>query len=811
MADTAILRPTSDAAGGTFSLGQGAWTRAAGRVAGAAYSGCDEGSLDETDTAYALARTADTSYNPGRFEFYFSAPPTGVAISSLSIKAYLRTSSAGPSYFAESPRMKGFVSIASTRYYQSGPSYVTVSNHCNRNTKADAGTHVIFTVGTWATNPATAAAWTLSDLAAGVFIAGLEAGGVAEGQAGNGIPHANGGSTAQLDAAQFWVELTTTPSETFVTPIRLSASAILRLLGRPLRIVDFTAPVEFSDLRPGDTVYVTHPFYPTDDGLGVGVKDWERRGLKVLAVQDPIDPPEIRIRALDTFDRACTFWSTWRTDIGADTVNGSGIPRFDQGGGYTVARTTADWIERPTDRLLVSISANRARITPWGLLVQGGSYSGSSADTGELDSYQLDNTFARGTGGHDTTVTTGSTTAFTNWVATVAGGGSCKVWKDANFRFDDATTYARHVKLATGANYNTDNAYLYQALSSFPTNISIRARYLFSLADPNLDPKQTSYILRRTLGGTANDWTTSGWSASLAWRKFLNGETSTGGAGKASFFKSGNFYEYWTDEIPYGSGATPILTNTALLHQENNATLYLHQALLYHSGTATGQGKRVIRREVDVTQGSVVTNAADVVDLNNDESYRIALTDRGTVSFVFVPRWDHEDLEDGGRKYLLCIQNDSSNNDRDLVYYYRDSSTAARLIFERVYGGASAGYAAITMSPRASYLTPIKVAIRWVGASGELGLAAKTLDVFVNGTKGTAAVASQYCRQKTTGAYIAIGRQALGAPGSSDNIYEFADGYFSDMEFRADCLGDTQVAALHGRIGKNMNLPTAVT
>ena len=375
MADTAILRPTSDGAGAGFTYPMGVWTRASGYSAGAAYSGCDEGSLDESDAGYATSRASTTTYNPGRFEFLFTAPPTGVAISSLALKAYCRHSCAGADYMVELPRMKGFVKIGSTYYYQTGPAYVTVTQAINKNTQGDAGSFGLYTVGTWATNPATAAAWTLSDLAAGTLIAGLEAGGVAEGQAGNGVPHSYGGSNASFDLAQFWVELTTTPSETFVNPIRISASALLRIMSLPLRVVSFSAPAIFSDVKPGDTVYVTHPHYPTEDGAGAGAKSYERRPIKVLAVSDQVEPHQVTIRGLDMVDRACTFWSPWRTDVGADTVNLTGLARFDQGGGYTVKRTTADWIDRPTDKTLVSISANKPRITPWGLLIQGGTHA----------------------------------------------------------------------------------------------------------------------------------------------------------------------------------------------------------------------------------------------------------------------------------------------------------------------------------------------------------------------------------------------------------------------------------------------------
>ena len=812
MADTAILRPTSDAAGSAFTHGQGVWTRAGGRVAGSTFAGCDEASLDETDTGYAVARTTDTSYNPGRYEFYFSAPPTGVAITSLTIKAYCRYSCAGPDFFAEYPRMKGFVSIGGTRYYQSGPGYVTVTNFCNRNTTSDPGTHGLYTVGVWATNPATAAAWTLSDLAAGSFIAGLEAGGVAEGQAGNGIPHANGGATAQFDLGEIWIELTTTPSETFVNPIRLSASAVLRIFGGPTRPVELAGPVELSILRPGDTLYVAHPLYPSEDGLGAGTKDWELRPLKVLSVADPIEPPQIRIRALDLRDRFCSFWSTWRTDIGADTVNLSGIPRFDQGGGYSVARSSADWIERPTDRALVAISAAKPRITPFGLLVQGGAFSGSSAATGELVSYFKNNSFSQGAGGHGTSVPNGDTTAFTSWGAVLVGGGHINVWKDANYRFDDPTTYARHVKMGSGAAYVSDNGHLYQTVTSHGANYRIRAQLVFAAQQPTLNPGLVSFTLRRTIGGVSNDWSASGWNATLGWKQMFDGQTASANAfGRTSFRKYGSFFEYWTEEIDFG-GSIGDLRLYACLVLQNNAGIYLHQAKLYHSNLATGQAQRVIRRVYDVTQGSNVTNAADVVDLNNDASYRIALTDRGTVSFVFTPLWDHEDMEDSAFKYLLCLVHDSTNNDRDQLYYRRLTATTGRYYLERIYGGASVGlaYVDVSSSPegRPRYMTPVKLSMRWTGAAGELGLAARTLDVFKDGAKGTSAVASQYCRQKAVGAYVTVGRGGFTGPGSCEPPYTFADGYVADMEFRTDVLSDVRVAALHNRIGLNLPLPS---
>lgn len=817
MADTAILRPTSDGAGAGFSNGMGVWTRAAGRSAGIAYPGYDEASLDETDSGYAQAWTSASTYAPGRFENYFDAPPTGIAISSLTLKAYMRHSCAGPNYFAEAARMKGFVMIGATRYYQSGPGYVIVAEFCNRNTTPDAGTYGLYTVGVWATNPATGAAWTLADLAAGTFIAGVEAGGVAEGQAGNGIPPAYGGSTADFDLGQLWVEITTTPSETFVNPIRLSASAILRLFGRPLQPVEFSGPVQFSRVRPGETVYVTHPQYPTEDGLGCGDLNWQRRPLKVLSVSDGLEPPEVRIKALDIIDRACRFWSTWRTDVGADVVNLSGIPRFDQGGGYTIARTTADWVERPTDRLLVGISAARPRITPFGLLVQGGTFPGSGSNAGEYYSYFLNNSFSQGTGGHGTSVPDGDTTAFTSWIAAKAGGGSLYVWKDDHFRFDDPTAYARHAKMGSGANYAADHSWLYQVFPSHGANIHLRAQLLFSAQAPTLDPSKVSFILRRNVSGTIKDWSTAGWVVGAGWRTMVDAETASSSAyGKTSYRKYGNFYEYWTEEIDFGPDVGTLSFITCFV-QQNNAGIYLHQAKLYHSWAATGQAQRVLRRVYDVTQGSNVTNAADVGDLNNDDSYRIALADHGTISFVFIPLWSHSDVYDLtynlGSKYLMVLNHDFSNLDADSVYYSYSSATVATLGFARAYGGSAVGGAEITLtgSNLAQYMVPIKIAIRWTGAAGELGLAPKTLDIFVNGIKGTSGVVSQFCRQKATGAYVAIGRHAAsGGPGSALDPFTFADGYFSDMEFRADVLSDVQIAALHARSGQNLPLPSLV-
>jgi hypothetical protein len=108
-------------------------------------------------------------------------------------------------------------------------------------------------------------------------------------------------------------------------------------------------------------------------------------------------------------------------------------------------------------------------------------------------------------------------------------------------------------------------------------------------------------------------------------------------------------------------------------------------------------------------------------------------------------------------------------------------------------------------------MVPVKLAVRWTGAVGELGLAAKSLDVFKDGVKGgTTGLATQYCRQKSVGAYVTVGRPGWTGPGSSVNPYQFADGYFADMEMRADVLSDTAIAGVHNRIGQNMPLPTIV-
>ena len=141
------------------------------------------------------------------------------------------------------------------------------------------------------------------------------------------------------------------------------------------------------------------------------------------------------------------------------------------------------------------------------------------------------------------------------------------------------------------------------------------------------------------------------------------------------------------------------------------------------------------------------------------------------------------------------------------------NATSGRYVFRRDYGGGVSGTAAVfdvTTTARPQYMVPVKLAVRWTGASGELGLAAKSLDIFKDGVKGTAGVAAQYCRQKTVGAFVTVGRGNGAGPGLSGAPHTFADGYFADMEFRADVLSDVGIAAVHNRIGQNMigqNMP----
>lgn len=755
--------------------------------------------LSESD--YGTIRSSNSYYNVGRVEYVFDAAPAQIVITNVSIVAYLRTSSGNNYAINEPPRLKGFVNPAGTRYYQSGPSYFTVNRPINRNTVGPTGTFGRYVAGSWAANPATGSAWTLDDLAAGTFKAGIETGGIAEGQAGNGLPPTSSGYQASLDVALLCIEITGSPSSLVVEPVRQLMSILLWLRRNRLRLVEQTVTLPHTDIALGESYHLDDPDFPTGDALGTSRRDWSAHPLFVVSKNERLGANEARIQAWDQRELAVSVWSPLHTDLGADD-NWSGIPWLDRGGGRAVTRAQSGWVARPNDFRLRDAPSGYWRITPWGLSICGGSYTGYTSDTGELTWYPDNNALLLGTGGEGTSLANGDTTGFTGWTVSVGGGGSVVVKEDTSY-LRDVTGYRRAARCTTDV-YATSHARIYQDTSGFANTDVVRVHLKFQMVAG--DPTNVEYLLRRTTAPTDWSQTAVDWVAASYWTKVGDGLA----LGGASLEVVGDHYEYWSGPIIVGGTGAQTLRLYVGPVAEDDGCVDLFECSIV---STEGASMAVLRRDSVVTSTDAVVQAGDVVDLDNQSDYQIWDASRGTWSLMFTPLWDHEDLADGAVKVLVCANHQATANDREYLCYTRTNSTTGAWQYVRTVGGVTTTASFATSSAAGTLArrwTPVKFTMRWTSTSEEFGLAAYTQSLFVDGVKATDAVAGGQSSQLTSGCYVALGRLTSGAAGTADAPHYFADGMIAHLEGRLFCLSDDEITRLHARMELANELPESV-
>lgn len=733
--------------------------------------------LDETTYGAIRSRATAAAYNAtSRFEFTLTAPPSGITVTKVRLVAWMRTSNAGGASIDESPRVKGFVNPAGTRYYQSGPSYVTVANPRNRNTEGPTGSFARHVVGEWATNPATASAWTLADLASGVFKAGVEAGGIAEGQAGNGVPPTTGGSGASWDTALFVVEIDGSPSELVIDPLRQLLSRLLRFRRRALRPVSIVVPATLCDVEPGEIVYVGDPFWPTGDGAGVAPLAWAARPVAVLSSQERPSSHLATLEGWDLRDAMASLWSPLHTDLGADD-QWTGIAWMDRGGGKSVTRAQGGWTWRPGDLLRRDAPSGKWRITPWGLLVCGGGGTGE----GKTSWWPENNTFSQGSG-----------TTFTGWTGFTAGTGALAE-ETATYALD-AAGYRRAVKFANGGAPPTDTAYVYTTgTAAGLTNYKIRVHYRYATTATTA-AGHAQWLLYDT--ASAKSYVPgSGWLAGSNW----NLPT----AGSASVRQMGDQYAVWSEEITVNPGGTATLRLYVGYSSVPAVVTRLYEAGLIYPDTTSGAGARAIRREFLATTTVAATQAADAIYVDNQSAYRVWFPDAGTAHLCLVPLWKQADLDDNDTKHVLVAMIDSGYAGGAAymaLSLKRTSSTNVRAIFEVFRGGGSLGSAYADLGQLSYFGGPIKLSCRWTGSAGELGLAARTLDVFAAGAKGTSGAASAGLTAVES-SKVYLGSYPAGT------AYSYLDGIMAHLELKPFCLTDDEIL----RAQSQMTIPTLPT
>ena len=761
----AILRPAGDgsststygAHGYGTHLGAGSCPRTVSSTGLASYVG--EGALDESTLAWIGARTSDTNPNPGRLEFSWTAPPTGITISKVELHGWLRIASVGGSYWSADVACYGFVNPAGTRYAGTTRTLAAAGN-INTNSVGPAGTFVKYSLGAWTANPATGVAWVLSDLLAGTFLAGVAAD-------SPNIPNANGGSTHTFDVALLEIEVTHEFTSAMTEPVRVQLSHEVTLRRSRLSMVGLTLPPRFAHLEPLDDLWygsgalatpgdvICPPSAVSPQALDL-TDETAEHPLLATEVTYLLDSPGVEVQALHMRDQLCSLRWPMISELGVDPDD-HGVLILDQGGGMVKNRNQVGHSRRP-DGLYTARAASTtvaglryASYVRRGLLLEGGG--------GERG--LLNNTFSQWGGGTPT-----------SWGVNSTGGTAVQ---DTTDYLIDAAGLRSSAKLTnTGAG---GIIHLGQNSTGWTSAHYGRVRCTFKASDASAPPQ---VLLRRSDGADFN---------------FATGAWSVGWGGWTNPFSVGDRL----DHDPAAPLADQIIEWQSPVFNTGgsyNLTLYF--------GYMVGASKVARLYRVDLirstvgwcpawglipTVGAAITQAADVVTMDNSTAYRFLSEDRGTLELRVTPTVSHADLPNSTYLFVAVSYRlgTGTTNEYDGLWYFRTDASNGKWVYQRSIGGTTvAAEYAVSGADLLTAGTEYPLAIRWTGSKAELGLSARTMDLFVSGalraraTSGTPAAS-------TVAAVVLLARDAAAAAAA------FFPGWYSRLVVNTWCLTDTEI------------------
>jgi hypothetical protein len=586
----------------------------------------------------------------------------------------------------------------------------------------------------WATNPSTGLAWTLADLVAlkvGVRTVALT------------DPTASSNPTGMITS--IYVEIDATSTMPNADQVRHVGSWRLRFRRLPLRKVVLDGlPLQYGDKGPGDTIWLAHRSLPTPDGLGASELAWSRAPLGVTK-RTRKGAGGVRLECIDPTSYACRFWSPLVTDLHCDD-QANGIAMLSPAGAaLSYSRSFVGYAKRQ-DGLWTQRAAGLPRYhKDYGLLISPSAYAGI-----------LNNTFGAFGGG-----------AFTNWGSTLAGAGSFS--QDPAYLFDVAGL--RACALLSGGGVG-GQARLYQDWAAwnqidgvFRALVGIKAQGRVQVA------------LEYNPGAAYFDFNTLTWGG--------------GGFYEPPAAASGELFEWWSGQIPSPPNGSTVRLHVSVF-DANAARVYAATIVR----DSAGGGRMVCPHEFPVRTVSAGFTDSDQVILANTESCLIWDWTHGESNFEFTPLWGHADLWDGATRMLIVVGG-TATGAQAMAYYERISAVAGRWVFAVPDSAGTLAAAAYNVSAAASNLparlTTVKVALRWTGVAGELGLTPFTRSIFINGAKGTDAVSAT---PTVPAALAGSGKIWLGQLPDPTEWNTFAAGYFRHLEIRDWCLRDELIRRL---------------
>jgi hypothetical protein len=535
-----------------------------------------------------------------------------------------------------------------------------------------------------------------------------------------------------------WLEVTGTAVSAQTTTARTRGTKWLRYRRRPAPTYGFkNANLSLLDNKLGDEIRAIHPAIPNYTGAGAQSLDWQGRLLRTTGYEVDMDKKVIStLQARDIRRDVITFMDSGVAVRPGPTAYG--VARADIGTTRLFTRNSLAW-GADLGGVVRQVGVDEELLSGAGM----GMFRPTT-------NYALQSSFRNSAG----------TGAFVGWTKGGTGvGGSAIGETNAGLWFDPDIT-PRAVIFTAGTPHTTDLTLLNLTTASVPANTIVTPWFAFRSSD-GVFTNTAAYRVQR--GFDNKYWDGSAWQVAVQTLSLL-------GTGGAIMTKTGL-------PIPVGTSATT-LTLTFLLPSGGTSG---RTVTLYHAQISD----QAWRGPIIVTDGVAAASAQSRLLISNNQTARFWQRARGTAFVCVMPTWDSSLVAATGGTFTFtaasCVFD--ANNSMSLFY----SIPGGIWTFRRRSAGVNYDATKLIVMPSDS---PVMLAMRWAGASGEYGMTPLQQSMFVDGVKGTVAsggseVVSVPPTQTTT---------ANAALGGEETTANTLDGFISNVVFTQQVLTDNEIA-----------------
>lgn len=559
-----------------------------------------------------------------------------------------------------------------------------------------------------------------------------------------------------------WIRITSLWLQVKYIPTDEGAGAIppefpsrrIRRARLPIPILEANLRADVIDVDLLEDIEVIHSEGPHEDGEGWKKEKWQRRRLRVIENNLDLNNMQVRLRAVDLHDYACMFWHTGISPYNykSDEDFPDGPALLHPGSTETFTRPLSTGHILNGSNIVVQLAADKKRIGPDGILLEGGAVN-----------YVFNSSFFNG---------------WTNW--TLAGAGTSAL-DSANTLFDD--------EVATGlggTNQTAKFTYVdgvggrsaYQTTTQAFNNNEYIALTIWHKQDTAGFPGR--YRIVNTVTGNYWNAATPGWQAAAV---------------------SNNLSEH-----------TGEFEREVIIFPNDVATSTLQ--IRVFSPTSAGSGDTVVWiAHVQIEWGpdgqtagtspiptwaAAVTRNSDSLKFSNHVGRRVWPAKRGTAIVRLKWFWSSPpgfrtgippDFADKWGMALLTAYHDANN----VAYLHWYAGDIIRFSIRAAGTWRHSEISHVVVNE-----TTTVIACRWTSANGgELGLPSRTIDVFVNGVKGTSAQATGDIVEQDSGANVALYWSGIigGGGFGGDTLIPEPLAAYSHVEVLPWCLTDEEIKA----------------